>query len=59
MKKMNNPYDVHIEFIRDEVITVDADTPDEVMSIALEKAESMVRDDETPYATAVNVNMEY
>ena len=56
---MNNPYDVHIEFIRDDVITVNADTPDEAMSIALEKAESMVRDDETPYATAVNVNMEY
>lgn len=56
---MNNPYDVHIEFIRDEVITVNADTPDEAMHIALEKAESIVRDDETPYAKAVNINMEY
>lgn len=56
---MRNPYDVHIEFIRDEVITVNATSQSEAMSIALEKAESMVRDDETPYATAVNVNMEY
>ena len=56
---MRNPYDVHIEFIRDEVITVDADTMDEAMSIALEKAESMARDDETPYAKAVNINREY
>jgi hypothetical protein len=29
------------------------------MSIALEKAEQMVRADETPYVKAVNVNMEY
>jgi hypothetical protein len=56
---MNNPYDVHIEFIRDEVITVDASDQSEAMSIALEKAEQMVRADETPYATAVNINMEY
>jgi len=56
---MRNPYDVHIEFIRDEVITVNADTQSEAMSIALEKAENMARDDETPYAKAVNVNMEY
>lgn len=56
---MRNPYDVHIEFIRDEVITVDASDQNEAMSIALEKAEQMVRDDETPYATAVNVNMEH
>jgi hypothetical protein len=55
---MRNPYDVHIEFIRDEVITVNASDQSEAMSIALEKAESMARDDETPYAKAVNVNME-
>ena len=56
---MRNSYDVHIEFIRDEVITVDASDQSEAMSIALEKAESMARDDETPYAKAVNVNMEW
>jgi hypothetical protein len=56
---MNNPYDVHIEFIRDEVITVNTDTPDKAMSIALEKAEKMTREGETPYAKAVNVNMEW
>ncbi len=56
---MRNPYDVHIEFIRDEVITVDAYDQSEAMSIALEKAEQMVRADETPYAKAVNINMEY
>ncbi len=56
---MRNPYDVHIEFIRDEVITVNADTMDEAMSIALKKAETMARIDEIPYAKAVNVNMEY
>jgi len=56
---MKNPYDVHIEFIRDEVITVNADTQSEAMSIALKKAETMARKDETPYAKAVNVNMEY
>jgi hypothetical protein len=56
---MRNPYDVHIEFIRDEVITVNASDQSEAMSIALEKAEQMVRADETPYAKAVNINMEY
>lgn len=56
---MRNPYDVHIEFIRDEVITVDAANQEEAMYIALKKAETMAREDETPYAKAVSVNMEY
>jgi hypothetical protein len=52
-------YDVHIEFIRDDVLTVKANTQDEAMYKALEKAEKMVRDDETPYVNAVSLNMEH
>ena len=51
-------YDVHIQYIRDDVITVDALGYSEALSVALEKAEKRVRDDETPYAVAVNLNME-
>lgn len=56
---MRNPYDVHIEFIRDEVITVDAETQDEAIEIAMRKADRMVREDEIPEVKAVSVNMEY
>jgi hypothetical protein len=56
---MSNAYDVHIAFVRDEVITVDANTMDEAKEIALETAENMVRDDERPYVRAVSVNLEY
>ena len=57
---MRNPYDVHIEFVRDEVVTVEADSADEATEKVLEWAEERAKwEDFDVRVTAINVNMEY
>ena len=56
---MKNPYDVHVEFVRDEVITVDADSSDDAIAEAYEWAESEAKDGEEIRIVATSVNMEY
>ena len=56
---MKNPYDVHIEFVRDEVITIDADNSDDAIAEAYEWAESRANDGEEIRIVATSVNMEY
>jgi hypothetical protein len=58
---MNNPYDVHIEFVKEEMVTIDADNADEAQAKAQEWAEKQVNWNEFDDVriVAVNVNMEY
>jgi hypothetical protein len=57
---MKNPYDVHIEFVREEIITVEADNADEATAKALEWAEEQAEwDNDDIRVTSINVNMEY
>ena len=55
---MKNPYDVHIEFVRDEVITIDADNSDDAIAEAYEWAEKHANDGEEIRIVATSVNME-
>ena len=56
---MKNPYDVHIEFVRDEVITIDASNSDDAIAEAYEWAEEQAKDGEEIRIVATSVNMEY
>ena len=33
---MRNPYDVHVEFVKEEVVTIDADNSDDAIAEAYE-----------------------
>jgi hypothetical protein len=56
---MRNPYDVAIEFVREEVITVDASNSDDAIAKAERWAERHARDGEEIRIVATSVNMEY
>jgi hypothetical protein len=52
-------YDVCIEYVREDIITVEADNADEAMAAAQEAAETdYCRDDEEVRVVAVSVNLE-
>lgn len=56
---MRNPYDIYVEYVREDVITVDASNPDDAMALAEEWAEEHAREGETVRITGYSVNMEY
>ena len=56
---MKNPYDVHVEFVREEVYTIDADSADEAIAEAFEMAERQAKTNEDIRVVSTNVNMEY
>lgn len=56
---MRNPYDVYVEYVREDVITVDASNPDEAMASVEEWAQEKAREGETVRVTGYSVNMEY
>ena len=56
---MKNPYDVYVEYVREDVITVDASNPDEAMASVEERAQEKAKDGEEVRITGYSVNMEY
>ena len=56
---MRNPYDVHIEFVRNEIVTIEANDADEAIAKAYEWAEEHAGDNEDIRVVATSVNMEY
>ena len=56
---MRNPYDIYIEYVREDVITIDASNPDDAMASVEEWAEEHAKEGETVRVTGYSVNMEY
>jgi hypothetical protein len=58
---MRNPYDVHIEIIKEEVLTIEAKGADEAQEKAMTWAEENIdwTEIDDVRVVAVNVNMEY
>jgi ribosomal protein S2 len=57
-QQMKKQFDVYIEYVRDEVYTVNAETADEAQEIAYEIAEGYAREEETVKIAGYNLNFE-
>jgi hypothetical protein len=55
---MKKQFDVYIEYVRDEVYTVNAETADEAQEIAYKIAEGYAREEETVKIAGYNLNLE-